>query len=99
MNMRQRLTFCLFLTLITATAIAAQSHNKYGQKLAAAPEKARAMENPYANDETARAAGKKLFARHCVECHGESGQGGEKAPSLQVVATGATPGMLHWFIK
>jgi mono/diheme cytochrome c family protein len=96
--MMRHTLFCILLLLPGAT-IHAQSQSKYGQKLAGAPPEARRRENPYANSAAARAAGKKLFERHCVECHGENGSGSQRAPSLQAVSTAATPGMLHWFIK
>jgi mono/diheme cytochrome c family protein len=68
-------------------------------ELAKAPKKAAARRNPLATDPEAVAAGEKLFASHCAECHGELAQGGKKAPSL--VATEvqqATPGSLFWLL-
>ena len=53
--------------------------------LAKAPEKARIKHNPFQNDATAIAAGRNLFQQHCSECHGNSGDGSKKAPSLRVV--------------
>jgi mono/diheme cytochrome c family protein len=97
--MMRTTAFCTLLLLLAGAATHAQSQSKYGQKLAGAPAAARSRENPYANSEAARAAGKKLFERHCAECHGENGGGIQRAPSLQAVSGAATPGMLHWFIK
>ena len=34
-------------------------------------------------------AGAKLFRRHCMDCHGQAGEGGDVAPSLR------TPGVLE----
>ena len=95
----KRSALCILFFFGLTTIMLAQAKTKYGQKLAAAPAKVRAIENPYANSEAARAAGRKLFERHCAGCHGRSGEGGDKAPSLQAVSNQATPGMLHWFIK
>jgi cytochrome c oxidase cbb3-type subunit 2 len=65
-----------------------------------APAKAQAQKNPYAGSEDARAAGKKLYLRHCAECHGEDGEGREAAPRLQTeIVRTVPPGALMWFIK
>jgi len=68
-------------------------------ELTKAPEKARSRRNPLAGDETAAAAGKKLFQQHCAECHGATGEGGKKAPSLGVPEVQeASPGTLFWVL-
>jgi mono/diheme cytochrome c family protein len=65
-----------------------------------APAKAQARKNPYAGNNEARIAGKKLFQRHCAECHGEDGQGSSDAPSVQTGLVRSTPpGALVWFLK
>jgi len=56
-------------------------------------------ENPFQNSDSARAAGQKLFARHCAECHGPAADGTERAPSLREFVRSAAPGVLHTFIK
>jgi mono/diheme cytochrome c family protein len=65
-----------------------------------APARAQARKNPYAGSSEARMAGRKLFQRHCAECHGEDGRGSEDAPPLQTefVRT-SPPGALVWFLK
>jgi mono/diheme cytochrome c family protein len=65
-----------------------------------APARAQARKNPYANSSEARMAGRKLFQRHCAECHGEDGGGTLDAPPLQTgfIRT-APPGALVWFLK
>ena len=68
-------------------------------ELAKAPEKARTRQNPLAADPDAVAAGKKLFERHCGECHGETAEGGKKGPSLRAAEVQqATPGTLFWLL-
>lgn len=68
--------------------------------LAGVPAKARAMRNPEAGKHTAIAAGKKLFARHCAECHGEDGGGGRRGPSLRVAPVrDASPGAVFWVLS
>lgn len=68
-------------------------------ELAKAPEKVRAKRNPLETDPDAVSAGKYLFADHCAECHGESAEGGKKAPSLRAeeVQT-APPGAIFWIL-
>jgi len=76
----------------------ADSHFDYAE-LAKAPEKARSRHNPLVGDETAVAGGKKLFEQHCAECHGATGEGGKKAPSLIVLEVQqASPGTLFWVL-
>ena len=67
--------------------------------LAEAPEKARGQKNPFDSDAQAIAAGGKLFARHCAECHGRKATGTRKGPSLlreEVQQT--TPRTLFWIM-
>lgn len=75
-----------------------QESNAYEQ-LGLVPEKARAQTNPLEGDPDALAAGKKLYARHCANCHGASGENGRKGPSLRApeVQT-ASAGALFWVI-
>ena len=68
-------------------------------ELSKAPEKARARRDPLADDATAAAGGRKLFEQHCAECHGPTGEGGKKAPSLRVAEIQeSTPGALFWVL-
>ena len=68
-------------------------------ELAKAPKKDAARRNPLAADPDAVAAGRKLFALHCAECHGESADGTKKGPSLRVdEVQQATPGALFWVL-
>ncbi len=67
------------------------------EELAQVPEAARSRANPLANDPEAVAAGKKLFGRHCAECHGSNAEGGRTGPSLRAPEVqNATPGTLFW---
>jgi mono/diheme cytochrome c family protein len=56
-------------------------------------------ENPFQNNESARAAGQKLFMRHCAECHGHAAEGTDRAPSPRQFVRSAAPRTLHSFIK
>jgi mono/diheme cytochrome c family protein len=55
--------------------------------------------NPYAGLPQAAVAGRKLFRRHCAECHGETARGTNRAPSLHsAIIQRVTPGDLNWFL-
>lgn len=64
-----------------------------------APPSAAAEKNPYGESASAVAAGKRLYAKTCAQCHGNHEQGMGPAPALddhQVRA--AKPGAVFWFI-
>jgi mono/diheme cytochrome c family protein len=67
--------------------------------LASAPASANAAANPYEGDAQAVGAGRKLFGRHCAECHGENSEGTARAPALLSQAVRlASPGDLFWVL-
>ena len=67
--------------------------------LATVPEKARARHNPFEDDPEAIAAGRKLFAQYCTQCHGARAEGGKRGPSLvRHEVRQATPGTLFWIL-
>jgi glucose/arabinose dehydrogenase len=64
-----------------------------------APASAKAQKNPYAGQQAAADAGKPVYARNCLACHGKAGQGTGNVPSLvDGKLTGVTAGELFWFI-
>jgi glucose/arabinose dehydrogenase len=64
-----------------------------------APASAKAQKNPYAGQQAAVAAGKVVYARNCLACHGKTGQGTGNVPSLvEGKLKGVTGGELFWFI-
>ena len=64
-----------------------------------APPSAKAMKNPYAGKQTAVDAGKTVYARNCLACHGKTGQGTGNVPSLvDGKLTGVTQGEVFWFV-
>ena len=90
--------FTVLLTLGAANAQTASKDSLYAE-LAKVPSKAAARRNPLQSDPDAVAAGAKLFASHCAECHGDTAQGGKKAPSLLAPEVQqATPGTLFWLL-
>lgn len=94
--------------LAVSVALGAQEKarsNKYQSnalvyaELAKAPVKARARQNPLEKDPDAIAAGRNLFEQHCSECHGDSAEGGTKAPSLRAQEVqNAEPGTIFWVL-
>jgi len=67
--------------------------------LAKVPERARAKRNPLEKDPEAIAAGRNLFEQHCSECHGNTGDGSRKAPSLRAEEVqSAAPGAIFWIL-
>ena len=74
-------------------------HHNHFAEFAKVPERARARPNPLESDPDAVAAGNKLFAQHCAECHGKTAEGGRKAPNLRAEEVqNATPGTLFWIL-
>jgi glucose/arabinose dehydrogenase len=64
-----------------------------------APASAKAMKNPYSGQQAAVDAGKTVYARNCLACHGKAGQGTGNVPSLVGgKLTGVTQGEVFWFV-
>ena len=81
--------------LLPAALLAADVDTKFHN----APALARAAKNPYAGQEEAAQAGKKLYVRNCLACHGKTGNGTGNVPSLVEERLDlVTPGELFWFI-
>jgi mono/diheme cytochrome c family protein len=65
-----------------------------------APVSASKLQNPYSGQTQAVLAGRKLFLRHCAQCHGENAEGRWNAPPLSSGVVNETPdGVLFWFLK
>jgi mono/diheme cytochrome c family protein len=63
------------------------------------PQEAAEKKNPLAEKPGLAAGGRKLFTRHCVECHGPTGEGLKKAADLQLpVVQEQSDGTLYWKI-
>lgn len=88
----------LVLAISPAMAREKQEPTFYSQ-LGHVPEEARIRTNPLERDPDAVLAGRKLYERHCAECHGATGENGRKGPSLLVpeIQT-ASGGALFWVI-
>jgi mono/diheme cytochrome c family protein len=71
-----------------------------GSWLANVPDSDRARVNPYAGQQEALGAGKKVYLDHCAKCHGEDGEGRRKKPSLRTSRVQhATDGEIFWLLK
>ena len=79
------------LSIAPALAVDKNFHN--------APDSAKEMKNPYVGQASAVTAGKTLYARNCLSCHGRSGQGTGNVPSLvDGKLEGVPEGEVFWFI-
>lgn len=101
--MKSRPLLMIFiLVLCAALGIAAGKENetkKQASRLGSVPPPASVRLNPYEGKPEAVKAGRKLFERHCAECHGEDAGGRGKAPALDSgFVEQAPPGDLYWFI-
>jgi mono/diheme cytochrome c family protein len=95
------LNFVLGIAKSTNDAMAEPDHlhHHHYAEFAKVPEKARVRRNPLESDPDAVAAGRKLFERHCAECHGKTAEGGMKAPSLRAEEVRqATDGTIFWVL-
>jgi mono/diheme cytochrome c family protein len=79
----------------------APSNAELQAELNKAPAEARSWQNPFAGQPQSVLAGRKLFKRHCAQCHGLDGAGKrEEAPDLRSTAIqAAPPGVLFWKLK
>ncbi len=92
------LTF--FSAIIATTALSTASLLAFDvdTKFHNAPESAQKMKNPYADAVAAR-AGKPLYAKNCLSCHGKAGKGTGNVPSLvDGKLDSVKPGEVFWFI-
>src|ERR1700741_2478541 len=64
-----------------------------------APSSAKAMKNPLAGQPAAIDAGKTVYARNCLSCHGRTLKGTGNVPSLiDGKLKGVTEGEIFWFV-
>jgi glucose/arabinose dehydrogenase len=82
------------LSLLTSITLPADDKNFHD-----APDSAKAMVNPFAGKQDAADAGKPLFTRNCVACHGKAGEGAGNVPSLvDGKLNGVAEGEVFWFV-
>ena len=92
--------FATLLVLTSSLALARKAReSKPFEQLARVPGDARGRANPLEHDPDAAAAGRKLYGRHCANCHGADGENGRKGPGLRAIEVQtATAGALFWVI-
>ena len=84
-------TVLLPTALLSAADVDTKFHN--------APASAQARKNPYEGQDAAAQAGKRLYARNCLSCHGKVGKGTGNVPSLvDGKLDSVTPGEVFWFV-
>ena len=64
-----------------------------------APDSAKVLKDPVEGQPQAMEAGRRLYARNCLSCHGKNGQGSGNVPSLADAKLDSVPaGEVFWFI-
>lgn len=95
-----RLILAIFFTLVLRSGLPLEAAPLWENHFAKAPSAMLTHANPYTGDPGAVRAGKKLFERHCSECHGHDAEGIGRAPSLKTDSVrDAAPGALLWFLQ
>ena len=80
-----------FLSFATLPAIDKNFHD--------APDSTKAQKNPFEGQQDAADAGKMLYARNCLACHGKVGKGTGNVPSLvDGKLKGVPQGEVFWFV-
>jgi len=81
----------LLPSLLFAAPVDTKFHN--------APDSTKKMKNPYEGQDAAAQAGKPLYAKNCLSCHGKQGKGTGNVPSLVGGKLDSVPpGEIFWFI-
>jgi len=81
----------LFFSIFSLWAVDQNFHN--------APDSTKALKNPVAGKPAAIDAGKTIYSRNCMACHGKTGKGTGNVPSLVGGKLSAVPdGEVFWFI-
>jgi mono/diheme cytochrome c family protein len=78
------LALALAAAIVLSSMLAAQNSQYKADPKWVAPADAAAKKNPLAGNSDVIPGGKKLFMRHCAECHNEDGSGLQDAANLQL---------------
>jgi mono/diheme cytochrome c family protein len=85
---------CLILCMFPVWQLTAQDAQFHDS-----PPSSVQLKNPYLGQQTAVAAGSRLYATNCSSCHGSNGQGNGAMPAVSQGPTQAAPdGEVFWFI-
>ncbi len=94
-SLANALAFAAAMILLPAALLLADVDTKFHN----APASAQEAKNPYAGQEDAAQAGKELYTRDCLSCHGQLGHGTGNVPSLvDGKLNSVRPGEVFWFI-
>lgn len=98
--MKQSAAVFLAAALLGALGLAAQNLAYTPDANWQAPAEAAARANPLPPTPGVVGGGRKLFRRHCAQCHGEDGSGLKRAADLQLpVVQEQSDGALFWKIS
>src|SRR5215467_414440 len=88
------------LVILAGSPGSAKNEDGPAAHLSKAPRKAQALQNPFAGQPMAAAAGRKLYDDHCAQCHGADGRGRERAIDLHSATIQSAPdGSLFWALR
>src|SRR5438874_6818518 len=94
-----RLGSCTTVSVLLLSFFSSSTLQAVDQKFHDAPDSAKAMKNPFEGQQAGADAGKPLYARNCLACHGKAGKGTGNIPSLvDGKLGGVTSGEIFWFI-
>jgi glucose/arabinose dehydrogenase len=93
--MNTRAVIAVFSVIVfSAAALQAVDKNFHD-----APDSSKTVKNPFAGQAAAVDAGKALYARNCLACHGKAGKGSGNIPSLVDGGLKGVPeGEVFWFV-
>jgi len=83
-------------TMLPVVSVFARGVDK---KFHNAPESVQQLKNPYEGNDAAAQAGKPLYGKYCLSCHGKAGKGTGNVPSLvDGNLASVPPGEIFWFV-
>jgi len=91
-------SFTLLALLGSASAVLAPRAFSQDSHFHNAPPESAQQKNPLAGQDSAVAAGSKLYAANCAPCHGANGQGTGNVPPLTEATQAVPEGEVFWFI-
>ena len=88
-----------FISTVLMSVVSLPPLQAVDKKFHDAPDSAKSVKNPYEGQQDGADAGKPLYARNCLACHGKAGKGTGNVPSLvDGKLTGVESGEIFWFI-
>src|ERR1700733_2683280 len=93
-----RIASAVLFSLLPFSLLLSAASQTANQSFHDAPASAKTEKNPYTG-QPAAAAGRQVYARNCLACHGKTGQGTGNVPSLvDGKLKGVSQGEVFWFI-